>query len=308
MRDRPKLGPELLVLALLSLLWGSSYLFIKVAVADVPPLTLIALRVAGAALFLTAVMTLRGDALPRDARTWRMLFVQSVLNSIGAWTVLAWGQQFVDAGLASVLNSTSPIFVFLFTALVTRHERLGGRKLLGTLVGAFGVLLIVGLDVLQGLGSQVLGQLACLAGAGLYAGAAIYGKRFGHISAVATATGTMIWATIVLVPAALILDQPWSLAPSGQSLVATAILSILCTGVALLIYFRLVRTLGSMGVASQSYLRAGTGVVLGMIFLGESLTLSVACGLFAAILGVALINLPSRRTPKVESTPRYVLR
>ncbi|MDJ0894271.1 MAG: EamA family transporter [Alphaproteobacteria bacterium] len=308
MRDRPKLGPELLLLAFLSVLWGSSYLFIKVAVAEIPPLTLIALRVAGAALFLTAVMALRGDTLPRDARIWRMLFVQSVLNSIAAWTVLAWGQQFVDAGLASVLNSTSPIFVFLFTAMVTRHEGLGGRKLLGALVGVLGVLLIVGLDVLQGLGAQVLGQLACLAGAALYAGAAIYGKRFSHISAVAAATGTMIWATIVLVPAALVLEQPWSLAPSGQSVAATAILSILCTGVALLIYFRLVRTLGSMGVASQSYLRAGIGVVLAMALLGESPTISVSCGLFAAILGVALINWPSRRTQTVESRPRYVLR
>ncbi len=308
MSDRPKLGPELLLLALLSLLWGASYLFIKVAVTEIPPLTLIALRVAGAALFLTAVMTLRGDALPRDPRTWRMLFVQAVFNSIGAWTVLAWGQQFVDAGLASVLNSTSPIFVFLFTALITRHEGLAGRKLVGALVGAFGVLLIVGMDVLQGLGAQVLGQLACLAGAGLYAGAAIYGKRFGRISAVATATGTMIWATIVLVPAALVLERPWSLAPSWQSLAATAILSILCTGVALLIYFRLVRTLGSMGVASQSYLRAGIGVVLGMVFLSESLTLSVAGGLCAAILGVALINWPVRRTQTVASKPEYVLR
>ncbi len=259
-------------------------------------------------MFLTVVMILRGDTLPRDARTWRMLFVQSVFNSIGAWTVLAWGQQFVDAGLASVLNSTSPIFVFLFTALVTRHEGVGGRKLLGALLGTFGVLLIVGLNVLRGLGAQVLGQLACLAGAGLYAGAAIYGKRFAHIPAVATAAGTMIWATIVLVPAALVLEQPWSLAPSGRSLVATAILSILCTGVALLIYFRLVRTLGSMGVASQSYLRAGIGVVLGILFLSESLTLSVACGLFAAVLGVALINWPSRRTQMVKSRPKYVPR
>ncbi|WP_224817176.1 DMT family transporter [Hasllibacter sp. MH4015] len=291
------LRTELALLALLALLWGASYLFIKVAVAEIPPVTLIALRVLGAAIFLLVVMGARSEALPRDGRTWRMLLLQAVFNSIGAWTVLAWGQQYVDAGLASVLNSTSPIFVFLLTMSVTRHERLGGRKLLGAALGVLGVALIVGVDALRGLGDQVAGQIACLLGAALYAGAAIYGKRFYHISAVAAATGTMIWASVVLVPVALVLDRPWTLTPSVSALAATAILSILCTGVALLIYFRLVRTLGSMGVASQSYLRAGIGVVLGLVVLGETFTLPVAVGLVAAIAGVALINWPARGGP-----------
>ena len=124
-----------------------------------------------------------------------MLGVQAFFNSIGAWTVLAWGQQYVGAGLASVLNSTSPIFVFLFTALISRHEALGGRKLAGAMIGLAGVVPIVGVDVLSGLGAAVAGQLACLAGAMLYAGAAIYGKRFAEVGALQTALGTMIWAT-----------------------------------------------------------------------------------------------------------------
>lgn len=219
--------------------------------------------------------------------------LQAIFNSIGAWTVLAWGQQFVDSGLAGVLNSTSPIFVFLITAFVTRHEMLGGRKPTGAALGILGVTLIVGVDALRGLGDQVAGQIACLVGAALYAGAAIYGKQFGHISALATAT--MIWASIVLVPLAILVDQPWHLAPSLTAIAATAVLSILCTGIALLIYFRLVRTLGSMGVASQSYLRAGIGVILGLAFLGETFTLPVAFGLASAIFGVALINWPVRR-------------
>ena len=289
-----KLRTELPLLALLALLWGSSYLLIKVAVAEIPPVTLIALRVLGAAIFLLLVTGARCERLPRDARTWRMLLVQAVFNSIGAWTVLAWGQQYVESGLASVLNSTSPVFVFLITALVTRHEALNGRKLLGAVLGVLGVALIVGVDVLRGLGDQVAGQLACLVGAVLYAGAAIYGKRFNHISAIATATGTMIWASLVLVPLALVLDQSWTLTPSPTALAATVILSIVCTGVALLIYFRLVRTLGSMGVASQSYLRAGIGVVLGLLLLGETFTFPVAAGLCAAIAGVALINWPAK--------------
>ena len=290
----PNLKTELLLLAFLALLWASSYLFINVAVAEIPPVTLITLRVLGAAIFLSVVMAHRSEKLPRDAKTWRMLFIQAIFNSIGAWTVLAWGQQFVDAGLASVLNSTSPIFVFLITAMITRHEVLGGRKLFGAAIGLLGVILIVGVDALSGLGSQLAGQIACLIGAIFYAGAAIYGKRFGHISAIATAAGTMIWASIVLIPAALIIDRPWTLMPSANSIAATLVLSVLCTGVALLIYFRLVRTLGSMGVASQSYLRAGVGVVLGMVFLGETFSMPIALGLAAAMVGVALINWPAK--------------
>ena len=295
MKAATDLHIELLLLALLALLWGSSYLFIKIAVAEIPPVTLIAARVLGAALFLYVVLWLRRDGLPRGRRTWGLLGVQAVFNSIGAWTVLAWGQQFVDAGLASVLNSTSPIFVVIFTGLLTRHEALGGRKLLGACIGIVGVVLIVGTDALRGLGDQVIGQLACLAGAALYAGAAIYGKRFGDISATATAAGTMTWAMAVLVPAALVLEKPWTLSPGIREIMAALVLSIPCTGVALLIYFRLVRTLGSLGVASQSYLRAGIGVILGVVLLDETLSASVFTGLATAILGVALINWPVRK-------------
>jgi len=300
MATRSDLKVELSLLALLALLWGSSYLFLKVAVTEIPPITLIAMRVAGAAAFLLVVMHVRNERLPRAAGTWRMLYLQAIFNGIGSWTVLAWGQQYVDASLASVLNSTSPIFVFLFTALVTRHEPLGGRRLFGALVGFSGVVLIVGLDALHGLGTQVAGQLACLLGAALYACAAIYGKRFSHIPAVATATGTMICATATLVPLAFVVERPWAMHPSAVALAATAVLSVLCTGVALLLYFRLVRTIGSMGVASQSYLRAGVGVILGVMLLGETIALPAAIGIAAAIIGVALINWPARKLARAS--------
>lgn len=285
---------ELCLLALLALLWGSSYLFIKVAVAEIPPVTLIAIRVSVAALFLFCVLSLRRESLPRDGKTWRMLLLQSFFNAIGAWTILAWGQQFVGSGLASVLNSTSPIFVFLFTALITRHEPTSALKLFGACLGLAGVTLIVGVDVLAGLGQQVAGQLAAIAGAILYACAAIYGKRFTHLTAVQIATGTMLLASLVLVPASLIFEQPWILEPSLKAVSSALILAVFCTGCALLIYFRLLKTLGSLGVASQAYLRAGIGVLLGMLFLGEQFTLTIGIGLLAAILGVAAINSPKR--------------
>lgn len=286
-------GFEIALLALLAFLWGSSYLLIKIAVETIPPVTLIAIRVTIAALLLLAIMAWNGEHLPRDHQTWRRLFIQAVLNSIGAWTVLAWGQQYIDSGLASVLNSTSPIFVFFITLLITRHESTNAFKLLGACLGVAGVTLIVGVDVLKGLGQQIAAQGAVLLGALLYAGAAIYGKKFSHLSPTVTAAGTMIWASVCLVPLSLMTEQPWTLRPSAISLLAAIVLAIPCTGVALLIYFRLVRTLGSLGVASQSYLRAGIGVLLGILLLGEQITPVVGIGLAAAIFGVAVINMPT---------------
>jgi drug/metabolite transporter (DMT)-like permease len=299
----PKTTPmvELALLCLLALLWGSSYLLIKVAVATIAPVTLIAVRVTIAAVFLLVVVGGIGERLPTDGRTWRRLFVQAIFNSIGAWTVLAWGQQHVDSGLASVLNSTSPIFVFLITLLVTRHEATGGLRLLGACLGVLGVTLTVGTDAFDGFGRQVAAQLAVLLGAVLYACAAIYGKRLSHLPPTVAAAGTMIWATLCLVPLSLALEQPWTLRPSAASLAAALVLAVLCTGVALLVYFRLVRTLGSMGVASQSYLRAGVGVLLGVVVLGEQITPLIGLGLAASILGVMAINLPAGLRKTVRS-------
>ncbi|OSQ40429.1 DMT family transporter [Thalassospira mesophila] len=291
------LATEFLLLAILALLWGSSYIFIKIALEDIPPITLIAMRVGIAALFLTGIVIWQGDKFPRDGKTWRMLLLQAIFNSIGAWTVLAWGQQYVDSGLASVLNSTSPVFLFFITLFVTRHETVNKTKLIGAMLGVSGVIMVVGPGVLNGLGADIGGQAAILLGALLYACGAIYGKRFSKLPATVTAAGTMIWASICLLPASLLLDQPWTLTPAPQTIIAVLVLSVFCTGVALMIYFRLVRTLGSMGVASQSYLRAGIGVALGVLLLGETIGPLTLAGIFCALIGVAIINWPRKPHP-----------
>ncbi|MEM8755497.1 MAG: DMT family transporter, partial [Pseudomonadota bacterium] len=176
--------------------------------------------------------------------------------------------------------------------------RPGAWRLAGACLGVAGVALIVGAEARVGLGRgdalALMGQGAALLGALMYAGAAIYGRRFGDIGPVAAAAGTMIWATTTLVPAALIVDRPWRLSPSTEALAAAGALGLFCTGVALILYFRLIEALGSMGVASQAYLRAGIGVALGAVVLGEEVAPTAALGLAATILGVALINRPAR--------------
>jgi len=287
---------ELSLLGLLALLWGSSYLLIKLALASFPPLTLIAIRVTVAAILLLAVVGLRHERFPSDGATWRGLVVQAFFNSVGAWTVLAWGQQYVDSGLAGVLNSTSPLFVFLLTLLWTCHEPVTLRKTVGALLGFAGVVLVLGVDALGGIGQQVLAQLAVLLGAVLYACAALNGRRFSSLPPTVTAAATMLCATVCLIPVSLIADQPWNLRPTVGSVTAALALGVFCTAFALLLYFRLLRTLGPIGVTSQSYLRCGISVLLGVLVLGEHVTATIAFGLLAIVLGVAAINAP-KKTP-----------
>ena len=281
---------EYALLGLLAGLWGSSYLFAKVALAGISPLTLAAARVTIAAVVLFCFLKIGKKELPRDAATWRLLFVQSLFNSTLAWSILAWGQQYVDSGLAGVLNSTSPIFVVLLAFVLPRRAPPGGWQVGGALLGFGGVVATIGVEVLGTLGRDVLAQLATLASACLYAIAALHGRRLAHLSPLVTAASTTLLAAVCLVPASLLLEHPWTLAPSARSLGAACALGFLCTAIALLLYFRLLRTLGPMGVTSQSYLRSGVSVLLGMAVLGERVSPAAGVGLAAIILGVAAIN------------------
>src|SRR5712664_2926493 len=144
--QKPVAPIALALLLLLATLWGGSYTFIKLGIATIPPITLIAARTSIAGVLLLAIMRWRGLRLPKDAATWRRFLVQACLNSVIPWTLIAWGERLVDAGLATILNSAAPIFTFLLTALVTRHEAAAPRKLFGVIAGMAGICLIVGAD------------------------------------------------------------------------------------------------------------------------------------------------------------------
>ena len=205
---------ELLLLLVLATLWGASYSFIKIGVATIPPLTLIAARTLIAGMILVTIIRWRGMRLPRDATTWRRFLFQACLNSVIPFTLIAWAQQTTDAALATILNSTSPIFVFLLTVLITHHEAVTARKLFGVGAGIAGICLIVGLQALGGLGQELWAQLAIVAATICYAGAAIFGKNFKGLDPIMPAAGSMLCGTAVLIPICLVTEQPWTLVPS----------------------------------------------------------------------------------------------
>lgn len=299
-RQNTNIAVELTLLVLLATLWGGSYTFIKLGVATIPPITLIAARTAIAGLLLLVVMWARGIKMPTDAATWQRFAFQAVLNSVIPWTLIAWGERHVDAALATILNSAGPIFTFLLTAAVTRHEATTPRKLFGVLAGMAGILLIVGADAFHGIGSGLLAEAAIVAATICYACAAIFGRSFKDLDPMAPAAGSLMAGAAVLIPASLVLEQPWTLSPSLSSVLALSALAVFSTAAAFAIYFRLIQTLGSVGTTAQAYLRVPIGVAISVAFLGETLSRTAWIGLACVVLGVAAMTIPARRAASVK--------
>ena len=297
---QPNMAGELALLLVLATLWGASYTFIRVAVATIPPITLIAGRTAIAGLLLLIIMHWRGVRMPRDAATWRRFLFQACLNSVVPWTMIAWGERVLDAGLATILNSTSPIFTFFLTLTVARHEALTSRKLFGVVAGMAGICLIVGVQALAGFGEQLTAQIVTVAAAICYAGAAIFSRGFKGLDPMAPAAGSLICGAAILIPLSLVVEHPWTLAPSTNSLLALLALAVFSTALAFVIYFRLIQTLGSVGTTAQAYLRVPIGVGLGVVFLGERPSATAWIGLACVVIGVAAMTIPARKPAVVR--------
>ncbi|WP_416066388.1 DMT family transporter [Rhizobium sp. ZK1] len=285
---------ELALLLALSTLWGASYTFIKIGVETIPPVTLVAARTFIAGALLLAIIRWLGLKLPRERKAWTCFLFQACLNSVLPFTLIAWAERTTDAGLAAILNSTTPIFAFLITALITRHEALTGRKLFGVSSGLIGTALIIGVGALGSIGQALTAQLAIVTATICYAGAAVFGRNFRGLDPMMPAAGSLISGAAILIPVSVIVDHPWTLQPSLHSLLALLALSVFSTALAFVIYFRLVQTLGSVGATAQAYLRVPIGVAIGVVSLGETLSSTAVLGLACVMAGVIAMTLPAR--------------
>jgi drug/metabolite transporter (DMT)-like permease len=293
--QKPDIRIELALLLALATLWGASYTFIKLGVETIPPVTLIAARTLIAGSILLGIIKWRGLVLPKGLATWRGFLVQACLNSVVPFTLIAWAERTVDAGLAAILNSTTPIFAFLLTVLITRHEPVGARRLFGVVAGITGTCLIIGIEAFHGLGDELPAQLAIVAATVCYAGAAIFGRGFKGLDPIMPAAGSLVCGAVILIPVSLAVDRPWGLVPSQASILALIGLSVFSTALAFVIYFRLVHTLGSVGTTAQAYLRVPIGVGIGVLFLRETMTSTAWGGLACVIAGVAAMTIPARK-------------
>ncbi len=290
MKNRVMGSREWLLLVALSVLWGGSFFFSEVALDELRPFTVVLGRVGIAAVALVAFVYLTGRRMPGSPALWGAFLVMGALNNLIPFSLIVWGQVTIDSGLAAILNATTPLFTVLLAHVLTRDERMTSNRLIGVLLGLGGLIVLVGPDVLGGLGTQGLAQLAVLGAAASYACAGIYGRRFKELPPAIAAAGMLCGTTVMILPLALILDQPWSLRPSVVTWGAVLGLSLFSTALAYLIYFRILAAAGATNLLLVTFLIPVSALFLGVAVLGERPEWSAFAGLALIFAGLAAVD------------------
>lgn len=283
------------LLFLLSILWGGSFFFAAVAVQELPPLTVVALRTGIAALTLIVVLKMRGEALPFAKGAVIAFFIMGLLNNLLPFSLLFWAQTMIPSGLASILNATTPIFSIIVAHLLLADERMAANKAIGILFAFLGVVVLLGGNVLDGASMASLGMLACLGAALSYGFAGVYGRRFKamDLSATQVAFGQLVASTLMMVPIISAVDQPWALsAPSLPVIASVLALAIASTALAYVIFFRILASAGAVNVALVTLLVPVSAILLGTLVLGEQLALRHYAGM--GLIGIGLLAIDGR--------------
>lgn len=288
-----------LMLAILSVLWGGSFFFNKLALAQWPPTAVLLARVGLAALSLLVIVRLAGLSMAVGRRVWLAFFGMGVLNNVIPFSLFLWGQQQIASGLAAILNAMTPIF-----AVLVMHafggERATPLKIAGIAAGFCGVAILIGPDALAGLGLNLLAQMACVVATISYAFSGLLGRRFRELPPLVTAAGQLSASTLIAIPIVLVLHPPWTLpVPSLQGALALAGLALISTALAYVIFFKIMRSAGSSNVMLVTFLIPVSAIVLGVGLLGETLLPRHFGGMAAIFAGLALIDgRLFRRPPK----------
>jgi drug/metabolite transporter (DMT)-like permease len=286
-------APEWAMLLVLALFWGGSFFFVGIAVKELPPLTIVALRVSLAALILWLCAPALGVFIPRRREVLGAFLGMGLINNVIPFCLIAFGQTQLASGLASILNATTPLFTVLAGHFLTADERLTPPRLAGALCGLLGVAGMIGPQLVEGLGGDALAEIAILGAAMSYGFASLFGRRFRRlgINPIATATGQVTASGLMLVPIALFVDRPWMLPlPGAATFVAVAALASLSTALAYILYFRILSGAGATNVVLVTLLAPVSSILLGAIVLHEHLEPRHFIGLALIGLGLACID------------------
>jgi drug/metabolite transporter (DMT)-like permease len=279
-----------LLLLLLSVLWGATFFFIAVALPEVPPLTLVFLRVAIAAIALVPLVFVLGHRMPATAADWWPFAVQATINNVIPFTLMVYGQTRIAGSLAAVLNATTPLFTLIVFRLFA-GEPLTRAKLAGVLIGIAGVAVLVGPAALTSNASSVIGMLCILGGALSYAVSALWMRRLRHIPPLVSSGAQLACSSVMLLPIAAVADQFWSLPlPSSAAIAAVLGFALLSTALAYIVFFRISATAGPHNVMLVTLLIPVTATSLGVLILGETLAANQVAGGLIIASGLVVID------------------
>jgi len=275
----------------LSILWGGSFFFSKVALVDLKPFSVVLGRVFIAAIALNIIVRVTGHRMPTSLKMWFSFFVMGFLNNLLPFSLIFWGQTQISSSLASILNATTPVWTVLLAHFLTTDERITPNRISGVIFSMIGVVVMIGFDALQGWGSNVIAQLAVVGAAISYACAGIYGKRFKETPAIVTATGQITGTTLMIIPIVIIFDKPWLLPKPGLNAWGALVgLALLSTALAYILYFRLLSSAGATNLLLVTFLIPVSAILLGTIILGEQLDIQHVVGMGFISLGLIAID------------------
>ncbi|MEL6640364.1 MAG: DMT family transporter [Pseudomonadota bacterium] len=280
-------------LGLLSLIWGASFLSIRIALDEIGPLTAVAHRTCWAAVVLWAVVLIGRYKIPTNPRVWAAFLIMGLLNNVIPFSLMAWGQLHIETGLTSILNAATAIFGVVLAAFFFADERLTPQRALGVGIGFFGVCTAIGLQAFVSFDLRSLGQLAVIAGTISYALAGVWARRhLGGLPPQVAAAGMLTGASVMSLPLAVAVEGPIAFDLAPRTYAAIAYYALVATAFAYLLYYRVLAMAGSGNLLLCTLLVAPVAIVLGALVLGESLRVNAYIGF--TILAVGLLILDGR--------------
>ena len=281
------------MLITLATVWGGSFLFNAILVAELPVITIVAIRVTVAALALWGFVRVTGRKIPTSPQVWGALLILGVLNNAIPFSLIVQGQTQITSGLASILNATTPLFTILVAGFFLTDERFSVLRVLGVVVGFSGVILMVGPEALSGLGDDFWAQLCALGAALSYGFASVFGRRFRElrVDPVMVATGQVTMSSLVLWPIALWIDGPQDIMGLSFNAAASMFgLAVLCTSFAYILYFRILERAGATNISLVTFLVPISALILGVLVLGERIFIKEIMGMTLIGMGLAIID------------------
>jgi drug/metabolite transporter (DMT)-like permease len=295
---------SLLQMLMLGTIWGSSYLMIRVAVDGISPLMLVSIRLFFGAAVLFSIIWLWKLSLPRDSTLWMHLVVMAIIGNAIPWTLISWAGQHIDSGLSAVLNSTTPLFTILFTVVAFNSERLTWPRLAGVLTGFAGVATLTGADVTDLASTSIQAQLAVVFSSICYGLAFAYARRYIRAEPMVLAGMQILLAFLIITPFALLFGNPGDTTLTPAIALSALGLGLLPSGVAYILYYRLIRDVGATMASYSTYLIPIIGLVLGWLVLGEVVGLQSIAGVALILGGLAIATTMHQNTPvEQEKTP-----
>jgi len=282
-------------LILLAGIWGSSFTFIKIALADFGPLTIATTRIGFAAVFLALIAYGQKAPWPRDWKTWAYLIGLGFLGSAIPFFLIGWGERTVDSGLTAVLMSVVPLIVPVLAHFLTDDEKLNPYIIVGIVVGFIGLIILVGPETLTTLGQDTLAQVAIVCAATCYASASFVARHLRQLPFMITAAGSLGAATVMLLPFTLIIEQPWQYTPHLSSLGSLLYLGLFPTALANILLLQVIRTNGVSFIALNNYLVPVFGVGIATLTLGEDIPSEMLTALVIIFAGIFISSLGKRK-------------